>query len=385
MRSRFGRQELPYGVFTVPGRTDEPRVGVAVDDDILDLYAIFRDPVFGQPSLNAFMAQGREAWTSARARIRTALEQGVSEYLVPIDQAVLHLPFEVADFADFNSSKQHATNTGRILRPGQEPIRQNWWHLPLGYHGRAGTVVVSGTPVVRPHGQYLEGDAVVFGPTTCLDVEAELGFVVGRGSALGEPIPTADFADHVFGVVLVLDWSARDVQAFETVPLGPFLGKSFATTISAWAYPLEALESARVPAPAQTPHVPDYLQVEGSWGFDVRLELSLNGSVISRPRFDSMYWTPPQQLAHLTVNGARVRTGDLYASGTVSDADEFGSLLELTFDGTRPLTLPDGTMRGYLEDGDEVTLTAIANGTDGIRLRLGDVSGVVLPARDRAR
>jgi fumarylacetoacetase len=386
VRRGFGRDELPYGVFAIPGRFDEPRVGVAVGDEVLDLSSLFDDPVFRQPSLNAFMAQGRAAWTSTRAKIRQALEHGASEHLTPADDVVMALPFEVADFVDFNSSLQHATNAGKILRPGDEPVRSNWRRMPVGYHGRTGTVVVSGTPIDRPNGQYRDADGqIVFGPTRSLDVEAELGFVVGCRSMPGMPIPTAGFADYVFGVVPVLDWSARDIQAFETVPLGPFLGKSFATTIGAWVLPLEALQAARVPSPVQQPPIADYLHVEGSWGFDVRLELSLNGGVIARPRFDSMYWTPPQQLAHLTVNGACVRTGDLFASGTVSDADEFGSLLELTWNGTRPLTSADGSMRGYLADGDEVSLTAIANGTDGARLRLSDVRGVVRPARRVSR
>ena len=377
----FGRDALPYGVFCVPGRFDEPRVGVAVDDAILDLGSLFDDPVFRQPSLNAFMAQGRASWASTRQHIKSALAGGAHERLIAAEHAVMQMPFEVADFVDFNSSLQHARNAGRILRPGTDPIRPNWWHLPVGYHGRSGTVVVSGTPVTRPHGQFVNAGAVVFAPTQRLDVEAEVGFVVGCGSTLGDPLTTAQFSDYVFGVVLVLDWSARDVQAFEYLPLGPFLGKSFATTMSAWVMPLEALDPARTVSPTQDPPTLEHLRVDGPWGFDVRLEMSLNGTVISAPHFDSMYWTAPQQLAHLTSNGARVRPGDLFASGTVSDEHESGSLLELTSDGAKPLQLADGSNRGYLDDGDDVLLRAVVHCFDGTRFRLGDARGVVAPAR----
>jgi fumarylacetoacetase len=382
----FGSSELPYGVFSSAGRPG-PRVGVAVGDQVLDLAAIFDDPVFVQPSLNAFMAQGRAAWTSTRARVRDAVRTGYSagrtEHLLPQADVVMHLPFEVADFVDFYSSLQHATNASRILRPGQELIRPNWRQQPVGYHGRAGTVVVSGAPVRRPHGQIVQGAGPVLAPTKKLDVEAEIGFVVGVPSRLGNQVPIGHFTDHVFGAVLLLDWSARDIQSFEAVPLGPFLGKSFATTISPWVLPLEALTTARVPAPPQDPLPLDYLRSDESWALDVRLELAVNGCVVSRPRFDSMYWTPAQQLAHLTVNGAALRTGDLFGSGTVSDETEFGSLLELSWDGEQPLRLDDGSLRGYLDDGDLVTLTATAAasgtaaGTDGDRLSFGVASAVV--------
>ena len=377
----FDAAELPYGVFSVPGRIDAPRVGVAVGRNVLDLAELFGDECFRACSLNPFMSLGRQVWTATRARIKQALAAGVdAAYLVPIEDAVLHLPFQVADFVDFYSSLEHAANAGRILRPGREPVRPNWRHLPIGYHGRAGTVVVSGTPVVRPHGQFVRDDAVVFDATAALDAEAEVGFVVGTPSSMGEPVPARDFAEHVFGVVLLLDWSARDVQAYESVPLGPFLSKSFATTISAWVVPLEALASARVEAPPQQPPVADYLRVAESWALDLRLELTLNGTVLSRPRFDTMYWTAPQQLAHLTVGGASVRTGDLFASGTVSSAGEFGSLLELTWNGERPLTLADGSARGYLADGDVVRLTAHGVGADGAEIELGEADGRVASA-----
>jgi len=377
---RFDHGEFPYAVFSVPGHLDAPRVGVGVADQILDLSALLDDPVFAQPTLNPFMAQGRTAWTATRTRVREAAEVGAGPHLVPMHDAVLHLPFDVADFVDFNSSLQHATNAGRILRPGTEPVRSNWRQMPVGYHARTGTIVVSGTPVARPNGQYLQGEATVVAPSERLDVEAEVGFVVGDGSATA-PLSPAEFGDRVFGVVLVLDWSARDIQALESVPLGPFLGKSFATTMSAWVLPLEALEPARVAAPVQDPQPAEYLRIAEPWALDVRLEFALNGHVVSRPRFDTMYWTPAQQLAHLTLNGTRLRTGDLFASGTVSDADEFGSFLELSWDGERPLTLPNGEVRGYLADGDEICLTAVAHGRDGSRVHLGEARGAVSPAR----
>ena len=381
----FGRHELPYGVFTAADLKG-PRIGVAVGDQVLDLAGFFDSAVFARPSLNAFMAQGPSAWTSTRERVRDALESARSAartdpFLVSQSDVVMHLPFEVADFVDFYSSIQHATNASQILRPGQELIRPNWRQQPVGYHGRAGTVVVSGLPVRRPHGQIVEGSGSVLAPTKKLDVEAEIGFVVGAPTRLGNQMPIGHFADHVFGAVLLLDWSARDIQSFEAVPLGPFLGKSFATTISPWVLPLEALSGARVPAPQQDPLPPDYLRSSDSWALDVRLELAVNGCVVSRPRFDSMYWTAAQQLAHLTVNGAALRTGDLFGSGTVSDEQEFGSFLELSWDGERPLQLPDGSVRSYLDDGDIVTLTASAPDAEGGQVSFGAASGAIASAR----
>jgi fumarylacetoacetase len=289
----------------------------------------------------------------------------------------LHLPFEVADYVDFYCSLEHATNVGRIFRPDDEPLKPNWRHLPVGYHGRAGTVVVSGTPVRRPAGQRPEsGGSPSFGPSRRLDVEAELGFVVGAGTRLGEPVGVAGFADHVFGVTLLNDWSARDIQAWEYVPLGPFLGKSFATSVSGWVTPLEALSAARVDLPGQDPEPLDYLRVGEGAGFDVDLEVVLNGETVSRPPYASMYWAPAQMLAHLTVNGASLRPGDLFASGTVSGPrrDQRGSFLELSWGGQEPF----GDGRTFLEDGDTVTLRGSAPGAAGGRLTLGEVTGTVV-------
>jgi fumarylacetoacetase len=295
----------------------------------------------------------------------------------------LRLPFEVADYVDFYSSLDHATNLGRLFRPDSEPLLPNWRSLPVGYHGRSGTVVASGTPIVRPRGQRRGDPTPVYGPSTRLDIETEVGFVVGVPSKLGTSLSTADFRDHVFGVVLVNDWSARDIQAWEYVPLGPFLGKSFATSISPWVVPLDALEAARIPPPVQEPAPLPYLADVEPWGLDLQLVVTLNGHPVSRPPFAGMYWTPAQQLAHLTANGASVRTGDLYASGTVSgpERDQRGSLIELTWGGAEPLKLPDGSTRVFLEDGDTVSIRASAPGAGGSRIGFGEVTGTILPAR----
>jgi fumarylacetoacetase len=305
----------------------------------------------------------------------------VREHLVPRAEVELHLPFDVGDYVDFYASEYHAANVGRIFRPDSQPLTPNWKHLPIGYHGRAGTIVVSGTDVVRPVGQRRGADGPEFGPSTRLDIEAEVGFVLGAGTRMGERVPVADVAEHVFGVFLLNDWSARDIQAWEYVPLGPFLGKSFATSVSPWVVPLDALLEARVPGPAQEPAVLGYLERQADWGLDLSLEVSWNGTVVSRPPFAGMYWTPDQQLAHLTVNGASLRTGDLYASGTVSgpERNQTGSFLELTWGGAEPVTLDRAGERTFLADGDTVTISATAPGPGGTTVALGDVSGTILP------
>jgi fumarylacetoacetase len=354
---------------------------------VLDLAVALGEQVFAEPSLNAFLAQGRARWSDVRARITELLTQprhraSVEPALHPLSGVRLHRPFEVGDYVDFYASEHHATNVGRLFRPGGEALMPNWKHLPVGYHGRSGTVVVSGTPVIRPPGQRPGEGAPTFGPSQRLDFEAEVGFVIGAGSPLGSSIGVDAFADHVFGVFLVNDWSARDIQAWESRPLGPFLAKSFATSISPWVVPLEALAHARVRPPPQDPEPLPYLSGRDNWGLDLALEIKLNGQVIARPPFASMYWTPAQMLAHLTVNGASTRTGDFYASGTVSgpDREQRGCLLELSWGGAEPLTLPDGSVRSFLEDGDEVTITATAPAADGTTIGFGEVTGRVLPA-----
>ncbi len=385
----FGPDNLPYGVFSTAGTG--PRTGVAIGEHVLDLAAVTGDPVHATGSLNAFMTRGPRAWAALRQQLTTWLgDEGhraaVEPHLIPWDRVTLHLPVEVADYVDFYSSRHHAENLGRMFRPDSEPLTPNWKHLPIGYHGRAGTVQVSGTAVIRPNGQRKAptDEAPTFGPTRRLDVEAEVGFVVGTPSKLGTPVPVSAFAGHVFGVCLVNDWSARDIQAWEYVPLGPFLGKSFLTSVSPWVVPLAALEAARIPPPARDPRPLPYLDdSEHPWGLDLTLEVRLNGELVGCPPFAPMYWTPAQQLAHMTVNGASLRTGDLFASGTVSGPGEHqrGSFIELTWNGQQPLTLADGSTRTFLEDGDEVTITATAPGAGGGRISLGEVSGQVLPAR----
>jgi fumarylacetoacetase len=310
------------------------------------------------------LAAGPDRWRELRSSVPALADRGS---LIPLGDVQLVMPFTVADYVDFYASEHHARNLGRILRPGQEPLQPNWHHQPIGYHGRAGTVVVSGTPVRRPRGHVLVDDEVSLRPTAKLDVEVEVGFVVGVPSALGTSVPVGAFADHVFGVVLVNDWSARDIQRWETVPLGPFLGKSFQTSISPWVVPLDALSSARVPAESSGREVSSYLSEGEPWGLDLELELAVNGEVISRPPYRTMHWSPAQMLAHLTVNGASLRTGDLYASGTVSgpEADQVGSLIEAW-----------GDVR-FLADGDEVTIRGTAPDGAGGRIDLGAVSGQV--------
>jgi fumarylacetoacetase len=383
----FGIHTLPYGVFSTAPDGRDRRVGVAYRDDVLDLAALARQlrlpaDLFATGSLNPLLAQGPVVWRDVRGRLIDWLTGPDSRsHRIPRADVRLHLPFAVADYVDFYSSPHHASNVGRILRPDAEPLLPNWKHLPVGYHGRAGTVVVSGTPIVRPHGQRRSRTgSPAFGPTRRLDIEAEVGFVVGVPSTLGQSVPLAGFEEHVFGVCLVNDWSARDIQAWEYQPLGPFLGKSFATSVSPWVVPLDALREARIAPPVRDPAPLPYLRDETEpWGLDITLEIRLNGHLVSRPPFAAMYWTPAQQLAHMTVNGASLRTGDLYASGTVSgpEPDQYGSLLELTWGGRDPLVLPGGEQRTFLEDGDEVAITATAPGPDGELVDFGQVCGRV--------
>ncbi|GAA1954785.1 fumarylacetoacetase [Amycolatopsis minnesotensis] len=384
--SLFGVANLPYGVFAPPGAA--PRVGVRVGDSVVDLAAALGDDVFARPSLNAFMAQGHERWVEVRSRVTELVGGEVPDAAVfGVDEVELHLPIEVADYVDFYASEHHASNLGRLFRPGAEPLMPNWKHLPVGYHGRAGTVIVSGTDIVRPCGQRKapDEDAPTYGACRRLDIEAELGFIVGTPSPLGTAVSTADFARHVFGAVLVNDWSARDIQAWEYVPLGPFLGKSFATSISPWVVPLLALEPARVPTPAQDPEPLPYLREDEPWGLDIELSVSWNGQEVTRPPYREMYWSPAQMLAHLTVNGASSRTGDLYASGTISgeEKNQRGAFIELTWGGKEPVTV-GGEERSFVLDGDEVVISATAPGTTG-RIGFGEVRGRVLPATESRR
>jgi len=353
-------------------------VGFRIGQGVLDLAAHGLGAVFASPSLNPFLALGRSAWEDVLDRIDERVKGGAD--LVPLELATAHLPFTVGDYVDFYSSLEHATNLGRLFRPDADPLLENWRQLPVGYHGRGGTVIASGASVLRPCGQAKgpEDDSPRFGPSRKLDFELEIGFVVGVGSRRGNPVLGATFRDHVFGIVLVNDWSARDIQAWEYQPLGPFLGKSFATSISAWVTPLGLLESRFVPAPIQEPEPLPYLRVAGDWGLDVDLEVELSGNVVSRTNSRGLYWTMPQQLVHATVNGASLQTGDLFASGTISGSrsGSEGSLIELTWNGAHPIRLGDGSTRTFLEDGDEVVLRGRAG-----EVELGEVRGTILPAR----
>ena len=392
----FGLQTLPYGVFSTPDEPARRRIGVRIGDHVLDAgpaaeaVGMESGVSWERASLNEFLSHGPEAWSAARAWLREVLtgeryRDAIEPLLLPLDGLTLHLPIEVADYVDFYASEDHASNVGKIFRPDNAALPPNWKHLPIGYHGRSGTVVVSGTDVVRPSGQRKgpNDPAPVYGPSVRLDIEAELGYVVGGSTPVGSRVSLAEAADHLFGVVILNDWSARDIQAWEYVPLGPFLGKSFATSISAWVTPLEALQEARVPLPGpREPQVLPYLEGAEAFGLDIHVEVSINGTVVSRPEYAGMYWSPAQMIAHLTVNGASLRDGDLFGSGTISgpSRETRGSLLELTWNGTEPLTLADGSRRGFLEDGDTVTMTAWAPGPGGSRVGLGEVTGTIRPA-----
>lgn len=396
---------LPWGVVRhTDGRV---RPATAVGDDVVDLTGLagaglldgaLPDPgdLLDQPSLDRFLAAGPDAWRGLRARLRELLDDPdgadrVAAHRVPSHTVTPVMAFTVADYVDFYSSEHHASNVSQILRPDDSALPPAWHHLPIGYHGRAGTVVVSGTEVVRPAGLRADPDdpsRPAHGPSRHLDVEVEVGWIVGVPTELGTTVSTRAFADHVVGCVLVNDWSARDLQAFEYRPLGPFLGKSFATSMSAWIVPLDALDHARIAPPLQDPPPVGHLAPAGD-GFNLALELAIvagdgPSATVSRPPFAAMGWTPAQQLAHLTSNGASLRTGDLFASGTVSGPDpaQRGCLLELTWGWSQPLHLADGSARtDGLADGDTVVIRGDAPGPDGTRTPLGEVVGRVAPTR----
>jgi fumarylacetoacetase len=355
--------------------------------------------VFDRPSLNAFIALGRPAWTKARARIGELLRNDCPDLrddaalraraLVPQAEARLQLPVEVSGYTDFYSSKEHATNVGSMFRDPKNALLPNWVHLPIAYNGRASSVVVSGTAVHRPQGQLKPPDAErpVFGPSRKLDFELETAFVVGEGNALADPIPVGEAERHIFGMVLLNDWSARDIQQWEYVPLGPFNSKTFSTSISPWIVTMDALEPFRVAGPLQDPEPLPYLRQSGPHAFDIRLEVALTpaggaATTLTRTNFRYLYWSMAQQLAQHTVSGCNARVGDLMASGTISGStpDSLGSLLELAWNGTRPIEVAAGARRSFLEDGDEVIMTGWCQG-DGYRVGFGEVRGTILPSR----
>jgi len=353
--------------------------------------------VFNRPTLNAFIALGHPAWTAARARIGELLRRETPELrddaalraraLLPLSKARLLLPLAIGGYTDFYSSREHATNVGSMFRDPKNALLPNWLHMPIAYNGRASSVVVSGTPVRRPQGQIKlpEAEQPIFGPSRKLDFELETACVVGEANALGEPVPIAAAEAHIFGLVLMNDWSARDIQQWEYVPLGPFNSKSFATSISPWIVTLDALEPFRVAGPLQQPQPLPYLTQAGPHAFDIELALSLKPQLgetttICRTNFRHLYWSMAQQLAHHTVSGCNLRVGDLLGSGTISGSreDSRGSLLELAWNGQRPLALGGGATRAFLEDGDQVIITGWCQG-DGYRVGFGEVRGEILP------
>ena len=404
----FSIQNLPFGIFS-DVRNPAPRAGVAIGDWIVDLAALraagrleldAEDDVFSRGSLNAFIALGRDAWRSVRIQLSALLDAACpalrddaalrERVFVPMQSATMHLPVDIPGYTDFYSSKEHATNVGSMFRDPKNALLPNWSEMPIGYNGRASSVVVSGTSVRRPMGQLKlpDADRPIFGACRKLDIELETGFIVGQGNALGEPIACGEAEDHIFGMVLLNDWSARDIQQWEYVPLGPFNAKTFATTISPWIVTLDALEPFRVAQPEQTPEPLPYLRQAGKHAFDVALEVRLRpegaseATTIARTNFKYMYWSMAQQLAHHTVSGCNTRVGDLMGSGTISGPtpDSFGSLLELTWNGTRPLALEGGETRSFIVDGDELTLAGWCQG-DGYRVGFGTCAGKILPAR----
>lgn len=407
--SHFPIQNLPYGVYSTAANP-RPRVGVAIGDYILDLsymsqHGLFgidqldQSDVFAQGSLNAFMALGKTVWQQARAALQKQLAVGGAldadahrqAAFVQQSEATMHLPYEIGDYTDFYSSKEHATNVGSMFRDPDNALLPNWLHLPVAYHGRASSVIISGTPIHRPHGQTKADNAPApsFGPCRLMDFELEMGYFIGRGNDFGAPIPVAEAAEYVFGLVLVNDWSARDIQKWEYVPLGPFLAKNVGTTISPWVVTMGALAAFQVEGPQQDPTPLPYLQTSGPQAYDIQLEVLLQSeqmdqpAVIARSNFKHMYWNIAQQVAHHTITGCNLRAGDLLASGTISGPtpDSYGSMLELTWRGTEPITLPDGTQRKFLQDGDTLILTGYCQG-DGYRIGFGEARGTLLPAVD---
>lgn len=403
--SDFPIQNIPFGIFKTDSLT--PRAGTRIGDFVLDLQktselGYFEGlgfdavAVFSKAVLNDFIALGRDTWRSVRNKISDLLEEGSdlskdkNEVLVSVQDAETLLPVKIGDYTDFYSSEEHATNVGKMFRPDGNPLLPNWKHIPVGYHGRASSVIVSGTNFHRPKGQMLPqgADKPVFGACKLMDFELEMAFIAGKGTALGDRISVENAEEHIFGMVVFNDWSARDIQKWEYVPLGPYLGKSFASSISPWIVTLDALEPFRTESPKQDPEVLDYLKVTGKRSFDINLQVAIqpeNGeeTMVCNSNHKHLYWNISQQLTHQSVNGCNINVGDMYASGTISGKteDSFGSMLELTWRGTKPLKMTDGTERKFINDNDTVIMRAHSE-KDGLRIGFGEVSGKVLPAKD---
>ena len=400
--SDFPIQNLPFGIFSARDRS--ARVGVAIGEQILDLQSVSEMGLldglgcersdFSQSTLNAFIGRGKSVTRSMRQRLSELLRSDAAELgskadevLVKQAEATMHLPCAIGDYTDFYSSEDHARNVGKMFRDPDNALLPNWKHMPVGYHGRASSIVVSGTPIRRPHGQTRPNDAdpPVFGPSRLLDFELEMAFITHPGKPLGETISTAEADEYIFGLALFNDWSARDIQKWEYVPLGPFLGKNFGSSISPWIVTLDALEPFRVSGPVQDPTVLPYLEYAGDSHYDVQLGVEIvpengQGQSVCQSNFKHMYWNMRQQLAHHTVNGCDIRGGDVLASGTISgpEAGSFGSMLEISWRGTQPISMPDGSERKFILDGDTVRMTGFANKAGQPRIGFGAVEGKVV-------
>ncbi len=404
--SDFPIQNIPFGVFLT--RDDIITIGTRIGDHAIDLGALHQlgyfkdipltDDIFLQDTLNDFISDGKKTWRLVRNRISEIFQKSNQELqsnkehqkivLFTLDEIEMQLPVQIGDYTDFYSSKEHATNVGKMFRDPENALLPNWVHLPVGYHGRSSTIIPSGTPIRRPNGQTLPkgAETPVFGPSKLLDFELEMAFITTDANALGEPIKIEEAEDYIFGLVLFNDWSARDLQKWEYVPLGPFLGKNFASSISPWIVTLDALEPFRVASPKQDPLPLPYLAQKGKKSFDIHLEVEIrteDGSetTVCRTNFKYMYWTMAQQLAHHTINGCKVNSGDMMGSGTISGPtpDSFGSMLELSWQGSKEIPLSDGTTRKFLKDNDTVIMKGYCS-KDGVRIGFGEVSTKILPA-----
>lgn len=402
----FSIQNLPYGIFSTNSNSN-PQGGVAIGEFVLDLamcekVGLLECNYFENSTLNNFMAAGKSEWSKIRYQIQNLLldtnpklkdnSDLKEKILINQNEVKMHLPAKIGDYTDFYSSRQHATNVGAMFRDPENALLPNWLHLPVGYHGRSSSIVISGTDIKRPNGQTIPvgTENPVFGPCKLMDFELEMGCFIGPGNDLGGSISTKNASEHLFGLILVNDWSARDIQKWEYVPLGPFLAKNLATSISPWIIPFEALEPFKIKNPVQENPTPlPYLQVDEKWTFDMNLEVQLKTEKMVSPEtichsnYKYMYWNVAQQLAHHTITGCNMKPGDMFASGTISGEDEksYGSMLELAWKGTKPIKLSTGEERKFIQDNDEVIMTGYAQG-DGYRVGFGNVSGKVLPANE---
>lgn len=404
--SDFGIENIPFGIFGIDGNK---RAATRIGNKVIDLNAIQKaglfagialpDGIFEKAVLNDFIALGKPITNSVRARIQELFSSENGELrdnetervnaIWNLDEVEMYMPVQVGDYTDFYSSREHATNVGTMFRDPNNALLPNWLHIPVGYHGRASSIVISGTPIHRPKGQTKadDADAPSYGPCRLLDFELEMAFVVGKGNELGTPVSVDEAEDHIFGMVIFNDWSARDIQKWEYVPLGPFLGKNFGSSISPWIITMEALAPFRSASPKQEPSVLPYLEMKKDHNFDINLEAAIEtpegvSKTVSNSNFKHMYWSMAQQLAHHTVNGCNMNVGDMCASGTISGPtpDSYGSMLEISWKGTKPVAMPDGTERKFIQDGDSVIMKAYCE-KDGKRVGFGEVRTKVLPAR----